>query len=1517
MTEHSANTETHALLQKSQIVHQTSRGPTVDEVASAVLRQALEALYPQRKIDPEQAMIGTPQWQWLNAERVALPTRFESLTEALVRQFFNGSSANYLEGEHFLTLNHQATPVVHMDVDIEAIADLLNDYAPLLFVAFAERQLDYWNSTRRQLPRWQELSDALREALNVHNAEGWDDEQCLVARAISRRPDKQERQRHDITLSDIRVCLIDIDSVDAQGAARHLILGGAVVIFGRYGLRDLVMMYTVEDGYETFDSLQQLGESLPQRIELLPAGQNLQWQLFEPEGNFFDHMAWVLIANQLDAIRAITRQSLDEESEDGSSLLPLIEQASEPQKNTLIDLDDSIPDWLLDASASELDQYSQSINALGQLYRQADKALLPIPPIDTYARNCMREAIIADQPSAAGLPLDKLQIRITNSFESGGVTLPDPHDTHIETLGEYALQNRTPYLATLQFDPPQALPQWLTVAYLTKMANKIDMGEVYPGLIRDRLINDPLQAPLQQRFYLRQLHALLPLIALESKLRRLGGVDEQGYRCVQEWLKPTPGHPHTVVIRPLTFIHAGETVGDVVTNMFIIAPRLSGAGPCLLYRPLLEQPLLQFPSTQNLLYAIHQPGELRDSVLAWLADSQTSFKYAQYTFPIGLPSPWLGAQLLAEPWTSVKWAGPVGLASTALTGEVFPVLFKTHALAMAELADRQSLSNAQRRWALLRDSGWALFNVAANFLCGPAGAAIWVWQSISEIDQVVDAHNRDDTHAQWSAVADMLLNLGMILAHHAATQRTTGPRTALRSEGASDIESEGLPRIQTAPAQAPVPPTVTHVTTLLQDQLPASHYSSLDAYGSVPRRSPGALATFLNTLAVPAPDLTAAAVETLLRGKATLYRLANSTYAQAGDRWFRVIENDDQQVQIVDPQTPSKTGPLLIHNQQGQWFVDTRLRLRGGAGGTSLQSQLKAQRKEKEIQRNQLGAALEAFRNQEAVGNAALEQAQSAMLGASGEAHQEATRRYLEQVEKLIGDYDEALKILGQWRLKGGSDGYFVELQRMTTLLQKNLSLWFVLKRNAYAVLTRKLAQHTVIDTPQALQSYNEELHQALALSQDMIARLQLSRTSLETLDTIGSAGMTTAQRLRQLLPAFNQWDLKSNAIGMSHELCMQETATEAAREATGWLIIEAATATHRHAALIRKPDNGDSTALRIDRLSRLIDVYVDADQRLGDLPGEYPGMVVAAELTRMRSLLGEFRQLAQEQLSELLPETGARSTPATPGPSVAGPSRPVGKVTKSRPRDPAPARPAAASESPLEEMLPVRPAASPTTQVGDIEFIADALNQNERVQAFIDRTRRDALRPNRIPADMQDLFDQQARRLEQIAVSVEQAQARIVAAGGTRLPVGNLSAELNSAAIRLRAQGIAVRASLLKDRQPRQAYLQWLLDNHQVRIVRNVQGRIKTKKRQDYFQEYQILDSTQHDQPLWLAHFHYDSPETAPEQFTAAHLKIADAHLKTLSAERRQALTNLTPIDYVLRRIGDPSLFLQLEAQP
>ena len=62
--------------------------------------------------------------------------------------------------------------------------------------------------------------------------------------------------------------------------------------------------------------------------------------------------------------------------------------------------------------------------------------------------------------------------------------------------------------------------------------------------------------------------------------------------------------------------------------------------------------------------------------------------------------------------------------------------------------------------------------------------------------------------------------------------------------------------------------------------------------------------------------------------------------------------------------------------------------------------------------------------------------------------------------------------------------------------------------------------------------------------AEEIIARLQLSQASLENLEAAGHAGMTTSQSLRELLPAFNQWDLKSNEIGMSHELCVRGTAS-------------------------------------------------------------------------------------------------------------------------------------------------------------------------------------------------------------------------------------------------------------------------------------------------------------------------------------------------------------------------------------
>ena len=223
---------------------------------------------------------------------------------------------------------------------------------------------------------------------------------------------------------------------------------------------------------------------------------------------------------------------------------------------------------------------------------------------------------------------------------------------------------------------------------------------------------------------------------------------------------------------------------------------------------------------------------------------------------------------------------------------------------------------------------------------------------------------------------------------------------------------------------------------------------------------------------------------------------------------------------------------------------------------------------------------------------------------------------------------------------------------------------------------------------------------------------------------------------------------------------------------------------------------------------------------------------------------------------------------------------------------------------------MPLKARPTALSERDDRDIVSEALGLDADAGDFIKKTHKDAQKPHRIPADMQDLFDIQAKRMEQMAREVEQ----ILAKPSNKLGVATLPAMLRGNANRLRKEGIKTRAMMLKARKPRQAYLQWMLSNEQVRIVKNEQGRIRTKQRKDYFQEYRILDLTNKDQPLWLAHFHYDTLEAGQERYTAAHLKIADQHLATLSAERQKELSDLAPIDYVLRAISDPAMFFNLE---
>lgn len=1505
------------LQEKSALIYQTSRGPSLREVGAKLLREALHELYPNLHIDPDHTLIVTPHWEPAGESLNSFEPLIETMTTTLLAQSRSAQAANFIEGEHFLTPAPLTEYPVQLAVSIEDIANLLNNYAPLLFIEFQQQQLAYWNAPISGKPRWHELSDTLRKALNLQQIKGWTADDCEVARAVSAYPDKTERATANTAIPGIQACLIDID-YDEPDNVRHVVLSGAIVLKATHNNREILLLHSIEGGYETFASMQALGASLPTRMGMEDTGHTWQWRLFEPDGNVFDYVAWALIAGQMEAISSL-------QSSADATTLPISPASSGPgnfsaeEKVHFDQLEAAIPAWLANASASDLQAYGHYLSNQGRL-RNAS-GLNDIQLISEYAEQQMRNAIIADRSAhandAAALPLEDLRIVVVSSLSVGAFTLPNPQETHVETLGQFALQNNTPYKAALKFLNNQACPAWLTVSYLVKIAQQVDVGKNYPALLKAHLIDDDTLAFDQLQRYVNLLPDLLKLKALECKLQKDGGVNATGYRYICELMDRAQGHPpqesQDIVIRPLSFVprHRLLSTGDTVANMFIIGPRHPHNSPCLLYRPALEQPLLQFASLQNMIYAIHQPGELRDSVLAWLPTPALSFEYSQYVFPVGLPSPWLTMQTGIEMLFNLDLSGPISLGTDEIRENLLPTLFTSNASTLVEQADRQSLSNGERRWELLRDSGWAIFNIASTFLTGPVGTAAWVWQCIGQLQQGLEARERGDSLVQWTSLGDVLMTLGMILIHRASQRRNRVEVERRPGKRRSSLQQKSVPRLL-APATAAT--TMTFDSHLLTGQLPLEHATTLEETASVPRRAPGPLGIYLDTLKVSAPDLNNADVTILKSAPPHLYQLDDKRYARVGTRWFEVMTNGDEEVEIFNRKSPMRNGPLLIHDLHGNWYVDTRLRLRGGG----LKSRLKAIRLQKEQRKDALEEKIQAFKRQETAIKDEVQALQDAMLLAPVDGYEAHAKAYTDRIESVIDNYREALAQLGEWRQLGGTIGYTYDMLRLTTLLEKYLSLWFTVKGSLYSTIIAPMTGEGAINPNVPVGGDLPTIGRATEVSHAIIQRIGWAQEALDGLKVLGRASREASHTIKSLMPRYSQLDYKANLIGMAYEQCVQEQASEMmplARAAVADIVVDASEASHELNDLLKPAQAPRPAAQRIDVLSQLTDTFADALQRLEDLPEQYPAMTHPEAVARLHDQIKEFQAIAQAQLSALVPED-EWAVEQEETPAVAGPSRLQVKVTKTRPRN-----------SPTDTELPAQTAhfkrlmpkseqpAKPVRK--DIEVIADALGLNLEVESFITRTRKDAERANRIPADMQHLFEQQALKYEDEAAAVDIASANIRSTTGQPPPVSTLSAELRSGAEQLRTAGINVRASMLKKRKPRQEYFQWLHQNTQVTVLRNELGRIRTKNRKDYFQEYRILDTTRSDQPLWVAHFHYEAADSPASQPTAAHLKIADSYLQTLEPELRQQLELIEPMDYVLRRINDPltrSLFLDLE---
>ncbi|VVQ10062.1 hypothetical protein PS918_05168 [Pseudomonas fluorescens] len=1487
----------NSTLSAVDVLTQLVTGPSLTDVASKALRTALKKLYPDLEIDPQLAMVVTPHWLIEGNDVIPGRHRIESLTDILMRLGLSGTTVTFIDGEHFLTLQPAVEPATQLPVKIDAIGLLINELARLLFVAYQEQQVDYWSEpTRPGEPRWYQLSDSLRGLWNVSATLGWDADQQAMAKAVYATPDKQQRLPTDKYKT--RACLIDIDQDD--GAARtHLNVLDTAVLVGSLADRTLILTHSVTQGFQQFDSFDALGQALAQMYLTSASNGSLNWRLFEPDGNFFDHQACTLIALEADAIGAINFfQASDKPGR--YPHLGTIGQSDEPPTRLKPHFDQMqplLPPWLDKASPTDQASYSRHLMDLTVLqHRNVGKTFQgEVPDIHAFTLDALVRQMRKDHPQASTAKLDNVEISITSLVVWGTFVLPGQTDTLTLSLTELALQNLAglPWgSTTVSITDGTPVPGWMTADYLKKLVTTVDIGATYPAMLKSRLIENLTQASALKRLYTEQLPVELPLLALQQKIRGNAGLDEQGYRYVIAAFASTTMDrmvdEQEIVVRPLAFIppHRADTTPDTVTNMFVIGPRQMDKGPCVLFRPLLNPPLLQYPSRSNLLYAIQHSRSLRESVLAWLPDN-ARFNYSQYVFPAKFPSIWIVPQLLVDPTVALDLRGPVSLSASVIEKDLLDTLFNATVQAMITQADRQSVSNAEARWATLKQGGWLVLNAALPFLGRTVGAAAWIWQIVDDLQAISDAGNEEQATLDWSALTDILMALGMVLAHRAAT-RKQARRTLV----------EPLETTVSLPEKiAPGIPKSVRLPDIAGTDLPATHATSLNAINALNRSRPG-MASVLDNLKIPQPEGLAKPASD--GAHQHLYAHEQTWYAPVGERWFEVQLNDDEQVQIIDSrQQPARIGPLLTYTAGGQWVIDLRLRLRGGG----LPSRLKKMQLENRAKLLEKRTVLTAFDEKQETMRLQRTEARKLMLEAKPEVAATARQQYLDELDTQYKAYDDHIQALK-------AQNTLETIPNYRTAMIDRLSLQLFLTQSwldeSSAGFRESLRATLVLLDDTTAPPSAERLaafEKMTDLTQGFIEKIEAAHSRFQELSLLGREAAEVSKAYRSKLPRYSINDLKLLQVSLGRELCLKAGPPETLADATHTLenLINDAAMNIQSALDLSTDESLNNLAERIETMSTLAEQFSVIDQRCLDIVEEYPEHIVTERLERVRARIAGFNKDTVDRLANLLREQRLVEPVAGPSRSPSTPSRRIIKTRYKGTLIGEPRRDAAGQETDLvdvkapltgkviatfhektpgvwlvretHEASPVNAKPDLAKSTGTGKALLDQLPAfHRRIDAHVSSAQR-------IPVEIEDMYHQHGARLREAGEAIVSALTALNLTDDPTTSAATLSKSLDAAATALYEKGHITRVQMIKQQPPTAARIGWLKEKKEVEISKNATRRRLKGPRKDYLDEYEVLDLKTH-KVLWYAHFHYADPTAPVGSFTAAHVKTAGQRL-------------------------------------
>ncbi len=819
--------------------------------------------------------------------------------------------------------------------DTRALAGLsepLNALIEALPRHFAQAQVAFWRSQGSagvSRDRWFQL--LLKQALLCNlPLQGLESEQQALVRGLLAGESEATAYAVQVQLSD--------------GAQTFGLMRSSLLVIGEWDQRRVVLWCSPSSVVKAFDSLEAFAEALRGELAEDYRFEDMSWDRYPLEGDVFAQQVALVLDGLLERLGRVRYSQV----EDGPGLERLFASLSDPAQGFysgyFIDpqVEAPVPPGIANARDEDSFAYQQALFdlALDQLAADGRGALDAIQDLRTFARDRLaaRMADLHQRSASASQALPGpddilLKLAVTVGAPGGagvGTGGGEPLDpVGSMTLTEFAIGNLSGLGNSTIIGGPQAasgtLPEWLDTEAARQLVGDADIGGAYPRYVAECL-DDPAGKPERIRRFAREWRTTLLFSGLMTRLG--GALSDAAVQCVTDYCR---GHVNAqlpaVSLFPLAFERRpGATVEDRVAGMFVLF--CAEPAVVLLYRPLYRnQALREFASLQALLEAIRDEPSLQRTVLEWMLPTAR---------PIydngGFAEPHIRI-IGSDPYISLERPAPAALAITLWRVDVDEKLYQANRDLLVELADLQSTSNVESRWALLMQGAWLLFDTATLFLRGPIASVAWLVQALESLESDLRAIVDGQAFDRSAAAVDLALTLGMAAGHLRSPGTAGEARAALPGNDAFEgpRPSAGSWRhegVQVSQGKVGLEGALAQMADRQLDfswrgvqgfnGLSADQQARLGAFRS---------ATSLNGLTPLASG----------SGEAT-YRVGTQHYVTLGGDVYAVALLEEG-VRIVG--SDGAHGPWLVL-EHGAWRVDTRLRLLGGMPRPTTKGNLKA-----------------------------------------------------------------------------------------------------------------------------------------------------------------------------------------------------------------------------------------------------------------------------------------------------------------------------------------------------------------------------------------------------------------------------------------------------------------------------------------------------------------------------------------------------------------------------------------------